>query len=925
MKILKWMPTALIAAVVWMFVFVNWVDAQDTFSLPGDHYKWLLDSPVRPYLSSAAELYLLLKFGDRADLPDLGAEAHSLAGLNILVNDRSQDKNPSGTTQSETAVAVFGQNVVIGWNDAGHIAQTSSTTGYGYSNDGGQHFTDAGVLAPVNGGANLGDPDIAVDRQGNFYFSQISTDEKGIAFIGVSKSRDGGRTFSLPVDASRNVSNPDSFQDKEFIGVDATGGRFDGNVYVSWTRFTSDGSQIMFARSTNGGLSFEQAIALSPPGHLVQGSIPRVGPQGEVYVAWRDFNTPGIQISKSIDGGSSFGGDGVDHTLVAKVEFIGEQASPATCQGRRILNGFVDAGFEFPTLGINPRNGEVYLAYNSNPAGIDQSDIYFVRSSDDGHSWTEPLRVNDDTTSTDQWLPALAVAPDGTVAIIWYDRRNDPKNLSFDVYMAVSHDGGRTWLPNRRVTSVSSEVPPLSPNFDRFRPCYMGDYVHITASSENFYLAWGDNRDQGRTWKTLPDMLTPRESTATTSIGPYAFVLGGTQLGFREAGDSDLNEAYNTQTNRWVHFAPMPTPRSGAAAVSFSPYLYVIGGQSSKFGGVSGTFERYNLFLNSWVQLPSLPTPRTAFGAARIGNKIYAIGGQNCLSRRCGKTLDGVEVYDTRTGHWSPAAPLPEARADFATVVIHDQIYIIGGFNTQKNQAFDTILAYDPEMDTWTQVAKMPNKRVAPSAGVCGEKILIFDGLSANFSPLRRDAWLYDTLVDSWEQVAAPKFERVGVSAVAIQNLLYAIGGSRSSRVAHSGANEAFDCANQGFTRPDPDVYFAIESLSSWVSTSSVAGRGPVASTSAVPSVYVESKAAGWIAFHLESPDRVKSWELQIYDLRGKVIFDSGPISARALQWNLATASHRVANGVYLYWVQVKRVDDFSVRSEMKKLVVLRS
>lgn len=882
------------------------------FQLPGDHYRWLLSSPVRPYLSNAAENYLWLRYGDSVPGQE---DKKGIWGLNLRVNDRAQDKNPSLTTQSETAIAVFGSNIVVGWNDIGQFLQTWSITGYGYSADRGKTFTDGGVVPPVRGGANLGDPDLAVDSKGNFYYSQISLDADGIAFIGVSKSLDGGRTFSPPVNASWSISGPDSFQDKEFIAADNTGSRYDGNIYVSWTRFSPDGSQIFFSRSTNGGRSFEKAIALSTPGHFVQGSIPRVGPNGEVYVAWRDFNIPGIMISKSIDGGKTFGADGVDNTLVAKVEFIGEDAPPATCQGRRILKGFIDAGFEFPSLAINPINGEVYVTYNSNPPGLDQSDVYFVRSSDGGRSWSEPIRVNNDHTVSDQFMPAMAVAPDGTIAVMWYDRRLDPNNLKFDIYMAVSHDNGRSWLSNKRVTTASSEVPPLGPNFDRVRPCYMGDYNDIVADHENFYLAWGDNREKGLTWKTLPDMPITREATANAAIGSAVFVIGGTKLGFREYGDSDANEAYNTQTGKWMGLAPMPTPRSEAAAVGYGLSIYVLGGQSSKFGGVTGAFERYDALTNRWEVLPAMPTPRTALGAARIGSKIYAIGGQNCVSLLCGESLDVVEVYDLRTRSWSRAAHLPEPRAAFATAVVEGKIYVFGGFNVQKKETFKSALVYDPVADRWSWVTDLPSARLAPSAGVCGDKIIVFDGLSPNFSPLRRDAWLYDTITGTWDQVAAPKFERLGISAVTVHNRIYAIGGSSSSRVAHSGANEVFDCQSLGHVRPDPDIFFAIESLSGFAS---------IASSSGTPPEIRADRKRDSLAFrfaHLE----VESLRLQIYDLRGILVFDSGPRSGPLVQWNLETnRGAPAANGIYLYMITARARDGSLLRSEVRKITVLR-
>ncbi len=912
----RFIRTLALSVGLFMLGFAGYGEAQSG----GDHYQWLLHSPLRQYLSSAAENYLLWKYGERALGPgqeEDSEEIESVWGFNVRVNDRAQDENPSLSTQSETAIAVFGENIVVGWNDSGQVFQKRSYTGYGYSSDGGRTFTDMGAPPTLPGGWNFGDPDLAVDRGGNFYFAQLCSDHRGISCIGVSKSTDGGRNFSMPVRASWSVEGPESFQDKEFIVADNTGSRFDGNIYVSWTLFSPQGSRIYFARSINGGRSFEPAIALSLPGHFVQGSIPRVGKGGEVYVAWRDFNLPGIVISKSTDGGRSFGADGVDNTLVAKVEFIGQDAPPATCQSRRILNGYIDAGFEFPTLAVNPINGEVYVAYNSNPPGVDQSDIYFVRSTDGGRTWSEPVRVNDDRTSQDQFMPAMAISPDGTLAVIWYDRRLDRANLKFDVYMAVSRDGGRTWLPNKRITTVSSEVPPLGPNFDHIRPCYMGDYNDIVADAENFYLVWGDNRAQGLTWKTLPDMPTPREATANAAAGRVIFAIGGTKLGFREAGDSDLNEAFHTQTGEWVELAPMPTPRSAAAAVGHGLSVYVLGGQSSKYGGVTGAFERYDILANRWQILPPMPTPRMALGAAVVGSRIYAIGGQNCVSLLCGQSLDVVEVYDLRTGRWVRAAPLPEPRAAFATAVVGGKIYVIGGFNAQTGEVLDSVFVYDPKSDSWSWQSWLPGARLAALAGVCGEKIIVIDGINRSFAQLRRNAWLYDTITGKWEPVAAPKFERSGVLAVNVGGVLYALGGSSSARVAHSGAGEAFDCRQLGFVRPDPDVFFAIEPLSQ-LSSSTV-----IQEARAVKLQVAAERLSRAIVFR--APARLEGLRVQIYDLQGEKIFDSGEVPGSSFQWNLSTSRGRpAATGLYLYVITARGPDGRLLKSPPKKIVVLR-
>src|SRR5262249_1975997 len=90
--------------------------------------------------------------------------------------------------------------------------------------------------------------------------------------------------------------------DKSFFGVDHRPGS--QNVYVSYTNFTAgDNGQIEVVRSTDAGATWSAAVVLAPgSGTVHQGSIPRVGPDGEVYVVWEDgFNQPtrSLHVRKS--------------------------------------------------------------------------------------------------------------------------------------------------------------------------------------------------------------------------------------------------------------------------------------------------------------------------------------------------------------------------------------------------------------------------------------------------------------------------------------------------------------------------------------------------------------------------------------------------------------------------------------------------
>jgi hypothetical protein len=437
----------------------------------------------------------------------------------VLVNDPNQDQLASSldiTTQSETAVAGYGDTIVVAFNDSGETVLTpaGSFMGYSRSTDGGANFTDLGMVPPFSSSPaqfNDGDPALVVDRSGNFYLAHIGSDAtRPTGFtnvIGIHKSTDGGQTWGPPMYPAAGGVLPNSSQDKDFLTVDNSGGPFDGSVYVTWTSFQPSPlppgaiSQlpIFFSRSSGG--DFSTPIQISPPGHQNQGSEPAVGPNGEIYVTWFRISGPppapgqpplgrAIMVAKSTDGGASFSPAVEVVSPVVPIGFGG-----LATNGRLFGNFRVNS---FPRIDVNPVNGDVYIVYAANPAGPDGADIFFTRSTDGGATWSSPLRVNNDATNNDQFFPDIAVNAQGIIEVAWYDRRLDPQNLRIDVVKARSINGGLSFLSNQRVTSVSS-FPAVG--FDPIvNTTYMGDYIDLKAITTpsgrglQFLLSWGDFR-----------------------------------------------------------------------------------------------------------------------------------------------------------------------------------------------------------------------------------------------------------------------------------------------------------------------------------------------------------------------------------------------------------------------------------------------
>ena len=158
----------------------------------------------------------------------------------------------------------------------------------------------------------------------------------------------------------------------------------------------------------------------------------------------------------------------------------------------------------FPVPAVNPatnRSGHLYVAYADRGTNAnDQADIFFVCSTNRGTNWTSPLRVNTDATTNDQWMPVLAVKPDGTqLFMAWYDRRNDTNNSLIDVYArwgTIATNGGIAFGAEFKISTTN--FPPVfagtltsNTNQGHYDPVYPANEVNL----HWHYSDWPTNAD----------------------------------------------------------------------------------------------------------------------------------------------------------------------------------------------------------------------------------------------------------------------------------------------------------------------------------------------------------------------------------------------------------------------------------------------
>lgn len=183
----------------------------------------------------------------------------------------------------------------------------------------------------------------------------------------------------------------------------------------------------------------------------------------------------------------------------------------------------------------------------------------------------------------------------------------------------------------------------------------------------------------------------PRYAVAGTTLGSKLYVAGGVRTrsvnldgvfhGVQTAGDL---EAFDVTAGTWATLADMPTPVSGATAVTLNGLLYVLGGQTSG-GAATAAVQAYRPDIDQWVSdpaigaIPAMRLARHSASAAVLGGRIYVFGGITA-----GNALTGsAEVYDPATGLWQMLPGMPFPRYLHAAVAYGGRLYVVGGNDAQ--------------------------------------------------------------------------------------------------------------------------------------------------------------------------------------------------------------------------------------------------
>ena len=405
------------------------------------------------------------------------------------------------TTQSETYSTANPDNpsqILVAYNDSRGVASSPiNISGASWSTDGGATFTRITKTTGQSPFTNtLGDPVALYNQPTGTWFTIWIDFGCGSQGMGGYKSATPGDPNSWTHFCVHNGSS----DDRESGWADNNpSSPFYGRMYMSWNDFaTGSGALKMRFSSDNGTTWSSDKIVSNTSSFIRDVQITGDAVTGDLYIAGMNEGGGGGAnrsnlMFRSTDGGNTWSNTYTGPSFAAPGSTTCASNSYFFC----MFNGpsfWRHMGWGQPAA----QNGVVHYVYDSK-SGSDTGNVFYIRSTDKGATFSAPLQLNTDTTTRPQWQPNLSVSTDNTLVATWYDAREssscvkgDTNTPCYRMWARESTDNGVTWGTDQAFSDVVSPLPG-QPDSSIVTE-YAGDYDYSSAITGLHVKSWTDGR-----------------------------------------------------------------------------------------------------------------------------------------------------------------------------------------------------------------------------------------------------------------------------------------------------------------------------------------------------------------------------------------------------------------------------------------------
>ena len=372
----------------------------------------------------------------------------------------------------------FGENIVI---------KTKVTF------DAGQNWSITKSIPHINPVYTSADPTLAFDNNSNVFLAYIDFSkviDSGAVYV--TKSLDGGLNWQNPVEVITAFSDIGKYPiDRPWMSIDKSAGINSGNIYIT-TMTPSDFGPIhsgliqppynpYFIHSTDGGQSFSNWRYLDTINFLAGSVIKQPMPTNcvsvngtfhAIFPSWvlSQNLSPQYILASTSNSGNSFNYNNVFITSGNPDTLIKKASKLIT----------------------NPADNN-HLVFITPDLMFGDVDIIMMESYDEGVSWSNPIRINDDLQGNGK-MQDLVWADfdlDGDLVVTWRDRRNSSANgyqTESEIWAAFRSKDSTSFSPNFSITSQQVA-------YDSILALNGNDFMCVVLVNDTLNAVWGDTRN----------------------------------------------------------------------------------------------------------------------------------------------------------------------------------------------------------------------------------------------------------------------------------------------------------------------------------------------------------------------------------------------------------------------------------------------
>jgi hypothetical protein len=181
---------------------------------------------------------------------------------------------------------------------------------------------------------------------------------------------------------------------------------------------------------------------------------------------------------------------------------------------------------------------------------------------------------------------------------------------------------------------------------------------------------------------------------------------------------------------------------------------------------------------NTWTTKASMPTARHDLGIGIIDGILYAVGGRNRAPGSPNVDLATVEAYDPAVNAWTTRASMLIERDGMGVAVLNGLLYAAAGdcpADVCADNDADYLDAYDPTTDSWTSRAPLLGRRYQLGLVALDGLLYAVGGRDSDGPVTRVEA--YDPATDEWTERAPMPTGRHNLGVAVIDGIVYAVGG----------------------------------------------------------------------------------------------------------------------------------------------------